>query len=202
MSSSERQNGRYLWPAPLDEQPAQAAQRQNRAVPLYPNPSRLHSIPFYSPVEPNRELRPFMRAGSPIDRQPGVYLIFDRERRAYYVGSSVGKSRQGNVRRTILRHWQQWRRPKPLSQYVTKFRHNAPLRPQDDGGITMDRARALVAVFLLPAPDSALGKRLAKDAGSSHPARYLEQWIFEALCNRRRCVGAHAVSRDFPDVPF
>lgn len=178
-----------------------------KRLPSFPS-GRMALFPFYRPVTAIGEPQPFMRAGSPIDSESGVYFIWNSKIRKMYIGSSIGTSKQGNVRRTLVRHWQSWKRRKPLSQYVTKFsgkgsRMPSPEQDRDLGGIVVPRFDIFVCVLLVKNDDKAL-----YDRKRDIPApRILEAWYYERLCANGKCLGINQIARDNPDtqlenVPF
>lgn len=178
-------------------------------LPAFPH-GKLEPYPFFRPtIHKGPEAgkpRPFMRAGSPLDRQSGVYLIYDGPHRSLYVGSSWGTSARGNMRRTMARHWQSWNRSEKLSQYVTKLRGGGRpvIKIQDElrGGFTFKRADVFVCALPL-ANDDARVLRLFPAAGTNALAtRQLEAWLSEKIAEVRRVVGANQllhVGLDDPD---
>lgn len=159
-------------------------------------------IDMYPPTKSDGSLSDFMKAGSGIDQKSGVYVIYEPKTGYRYIGSSVGTSKQANVRRTLARHWQSWDRKKKLSEYVTKFKGNAPMgRAQiDKGGVTFDRREVLVAIWIVP--DAVIDI----NGNKIKAARWIEAKMYEL--NKKRygkIAGKNAMQalvKDNPDVPF
>lgn len=185
-----------------------------KRLPSFPT-GRHVLFPFYRPTikstDPsiNGKPRPFMRAGSPIDQKSGVYLIWNGKKRTIYIGSSVGTSKQGNIRRTLARHWQSWNRQKTLSQYVTKFSGDGSRMPSPDfdkrtGGIVVPRNDIYVCIMLIDNYDKSI---YGKSGNTALAPRIVEAWYYERLCSSLKCIGINQIARDRPDeqleiVPF
>lgn len=173
-----------------------------KRLPSYPN-KRLVEFDFYRPTLPDGSPRPFMRAGSPIDEKSGIYFIWSPKTRSIYVGSSIGTSRQGNLRRTLARHWQSWDRSRKLSEYVTRFAHKAPMKDPSPtkGGVTYDRSKIYVCILPVENDDP----RFVKPGSKEKAPRILEAWYYLHFCQALRCDGTNQlalVMRDQPDEPF
>lgn len=180
-------------------------------LPAFPS-GRPAAYPFFRPVirsgpDAGRP-RPFMRAGGPLDRKSGVYLIYEGPERAIYVGSSWGTSRQGNMRRTMARHWQSWERTE-LSQYVTKLRgRGGPVIKSDSahrGGVTFPRRDVYVCAIPLANDDPRVARQFAGSGYNLLATRQLEGWLAEQIARVRKVVGANQLAHiglDDPDRSF
>lgn len=164
-------------------------------LPNYPK-GRIAGFPFWRPLSRSGKLMGWLRAGSPIDRQPGVYFLFDVEGDRLYIGSSAASNRQANVRRTLIRHFQTWERRK--AYYSGAGGATA-------GGVVVPRRDALVCV--IPIPSSYVPPTAPRTSRASQlsPARVVEDWYLGQICDQIEClntVGVGAVYRDDPDIPF
>lgn len=175
---------------PEGEQPAHRLR-----IPSWPS-GALKVVGFYSLYDDDGEPLPWMRAGSDIDLEPGVYVIYDGKGRDFYIGSALT-----NVRRTLARHFQRWQRPAPLSQYVTKYRgEGARMSPQSVslGGVTFQRQHTSAAVYLIPAQPTKQPRYAPHREGDELQPRQFEAWLYDRLCSRRKCRG----DNDLAGVPF
>jgi len=173
---------------------------------------RVKEVPFWRAVRTNGGLIGWLLKGSPIDRKAGVYFLYDNESSKIYVGSSIGVSEQGNVRRTINRHFQKWQR---LSEWYRKSRTLRKQEPPAPGGVVLPRT--VVAVCVLLVPWDAIGPDEIKEwmrelnislpgGALMHPARLVESWYLSAWSSELDLLNtiglAVQVDRDDPDVPF
>lgn len=177
---------------PDDQEPADLLE-----LPDWPG-DELRFFPFFRPVDSNGSPLSWMRAGSKIDGKSGVYLIFDMEGDAVYVGSSTGTSAQGNIRRTMARHWQDWER------------RTAYGKRSETAGVVLPRRD--VAVCVIPVvndahvPDAvqmltSKGKPPVGDYALA--PRQIESWYQREVAKRYRLLGlARLVEFDYPDTPF
>lgn len=196
MGKGEEKKFRISQFAPPDVQPVTRLR-----VATYPS-GKNEYIDMYKPTKEDGSLSEFMRAGSGIDQKSGVYVIYEPRTGYRYIGSSVGTSKQANVRRTLARHWQSWDRRKALSEYVTKFRGDAPMgrAQREKGGVTFDRREVVVAVWIVPDAVIDVGGYKVK------AARWIEAKMYELNLKRYgKIAGKNAMQalvRDNPDVPF
>lgn len=196
---------------PVDETGAELAPVMTADLPDWPT-DELHAFPFFAPVDGDGAPLPWICAAGPrgglsleagIDQRSGVYIIMDRDASAVYVGSSTGTSKQGNVRRTLARHWQRWERAGNTSGRGA-FKTAAP------GGITVDRRDVIVCVLLVPnelvIPPSVLMRRAdgkPPEGANILAPRQIESWYQLALRHHFDLLGlARLVEFDSPDVPF
>lgn len=176
-----------------------------KRLPGYPH-RRPQLYPFFRPVFPNKESptgwspRPFMLAGSPIDERSGIYLIWNKKEKSIYVGRSVGTSRQGNLRHTLARHWQSWQRGKKLTEYVSKFKHGAPMKSADAfrGGVTYPRDSIYVCIIPIENDDPRI---VTKSSGKILAPSLVEAWFFSEVCKTMKCDGTNQLARLLYDSP-
>jgi hypothetical protein len=180
-------------------------------LPAFPT-GRPHPYPFWRPTIRSGPSagrpRPFMRAGGPLDLKSGVYLIYDGRDRVIYVGSSWGTSKQGNLRRTMARHWQSWHREE-LSPYVTKLRgRGLPVIKSPSatrGGVTFARRDIFVCAIPLDNDDPRVSLRFPGSGHNELATRQLEAWLAEKISEVRHVVGSNQlarIERDDPDRSF
>ena len=117
------------------------------SLPDYPSGKR--RFPFFALYDDEGKPLAWIRAQSGIDRRAGVYFLHDERAGKLYVGSSIAATREANVRRTMVRHFQEWHRPQ-YSQYVTRFRgRGSRMHQQQDteGGVLFDRQTTSACVL-------------------------------------------------------
>jgi hypothetical protein len=78
-----------------------------------------------------------------LDGYSGAYVIRVAKRVRY-----VGESHTGRLRKTLVRHFQEWKRSSGRTFWERRYGR------QNDPGTTYERARAEVAVFLSNASDA------------------------------------------------
>ena len=181
------------------------------AMPRVPGGAvRMRDWPFWRALAPEGHLISWLLKHSPIDEKSGVYFLYDKEGEKIYVGSSIGTSEQGNVRRTVNRHFQKWQR---LSEWYRLSRYARGNTPPKPGGVVMPRSAVALCVMLVgehSISDEDL-RAWMKELDISlpgrallHPARLVESWYLRAwsgevdLLNQ---IGLQ-VQPDDPDVPF
>jgi hypothetical protein len=96
----------------------------------------------YRPIGASGRYPDWVRA---LRGKSGVYIIRERQRDGSNPVVYVGESHAGRLYQTLTRHFQIWRRHKKFwsGQYTGSQSH--------DPGLTYNRARATVAVRVLPA---------------------------------------------------
>lgn len=225
-----------IWGSLIDLTPSQIAQinasknpdstgrvkpELQKRLPSYPD-GKMKDFPFWRPIITNTDTeadgqpRPFMRAGSPIDRKSGVYFIWNTKTKTIYIGSSIGTSKNGNVRRTLARHWQEWNRNKPLTEWVTKAAHQekGARLPGDVrdykhiGGVVVPRNHIYVCIMPIENDDPRVVATKGNNTNRYAP-RQVEYWYHTKICDSHKCLGINQLNHvkrdtakiDF-DVPF
>lgn len=179
---------------PMDGEGDPLPAEQIEDLPNWPHPEKSAKFAFYRPVD-KKTGKPlaWMRAGSAIDRRSGVYFILDLEGDSIYVGSSTGTSQQGNIRRTIARHYQDWERKD--GSYT---------------GVVLPRRDIAICVLLIDndqeIPESAQMKTKTGKMPAGQFAlapRQIESWYQRLVDEAGRLIGtAYLLSADSPDTPF